>query len=360
MASMSDNYGVVSGKDCTFPAGVRVLVVDDDFTWLKIVEQMLTRCNYSATTCSRATAAINLLRERKCCFDLVLIDVQTPDMDGFKLLELAGLEMNLPVIMMSAYGRTSAIIRGIRHGACDYLVKPIHEENLKNIWQHVVRKKCNETKKQEIFSSLDKKDRNRSATSDLEHASAVNEDGSESDDEISASEKPIELWSVELHQKFVIAVNQLGIDKAVPKKILKLMNVPGLTRENVASHLQRFRLYFRRLSVPQQQMGMPFPFYGHVKHDPRLSLREISDPQTLAASRPIPLQTLTDLHAELLGRPVNDQKIILQGSRQGQKNALGDAGIAHQQPISLLWGHFLHIFPAIFLFCSVVWLIIEL
>lgn len=47
MASMSDNYGVVSGKDCTFPAGVRVLVVDDDFTWLKIVEQMLTRCNYS-------------------------------------------------------------------------------------------------------------------------------------------------------------------------------------------------------------------------------------------------------------------------------------------------------------------------
>lgn len=116
------------------------------------------------------------------------------------------------ISVMSAYGRTSAIIRGIRHGACDYLVKPIHEENLKNIWQHVVRKKCNETKKQEIFSSLDKKDRNRSATSDLEHASAVNEDGSESDDEISASEKPIELWSVELHQKFVIAVNQLGID----------------------------------------------------------------------------------------------------------------------------------------------------
>lgn len=46
MASLPDNYRVDSVKDCKFPAGVRVLVVDHDFTWLKIVEQMLTRCNY--------------------------------------------------------------------------------------------------------------------------------------------------------------------------------------------------------------------------------------------------------------------------------------------------------------------------
>ncbi len=38
--------------------------------------------------------------------------------------------------------------------------------------------------------------------------------------------------------QFVDAVNQLGVDKAVPKRILDLMNVAGLTRENVASHLQ--------------------------------------------------------------------------------------------------------------------------
>lgn len=46
MATLPDNCGVDSGKNCKFPAGVRVLVVDHDFTWLKIVEQMLTRCNY--------------------------------------------------------------------------------------------------------------------------------------------------------------------------------------------------------------------------------------------------------------------------------------------------------------------------
>lgn len=78
-------------------------------------------------------------------------------------------------------------------------------------------------------------------------------------------------------------------------------------------------------------------------------------------------QTLTNLHAEPLGRPAKnvvlletDQQFLLQGSRQGQKNALGDASVAHRQPPSLLWGHFLHIVPAIFLIFSLIYLIIEL
>lgn len=53
---------------------------------------------YSVTTCSRAVVALSMLRERKDGFDLVLSDVYMPDMDGFKLLERIGLEMDLPVI----------------------------------------------------------------------------------------------------------------------------------------------------------------------------------------------------------------------------------------------------------------------
>jgi two-component response regulator (ARR-B family) len=214
----------------------------------------------AVTTCSEATVALNLLREKKGCFDVVLSDVHMPDMDGFKLLELVGLEMDLPVIseyhiffpqkclkifltyfnmsiystVMSADGRTSAVMRGIRHGACDYLIKPIREEELKNIWQHVVRKKWNENKEHEHSGSLEENDRHKRGNDDTEYVSSGNEGsegilkaqkkrsnakdedevGLESDDP-SASKKPRVVWSVELHQQFVSAVNQLGLDSMI-------------------------------------------------------------------------------------------------------------------------------------------------
>lgn len=55
------------------------------------------------TLCSQATDALNCLREKKGYFDVVLSDVHMPDMDGFKLLEHIGLEMDLPVISEYIY-----------------------------------------------------------------------------------------------------------------------------------------------------------------------------------------------------------------------------------------------------------------
>ena len=45
-------------------------------------------------------------------------------------------------------------------------------------------------------------------------------------------------WTPELHRRFVQAVEQLGVDKAVPSRILELMEIHCLTRHNIASHLQ--------------------------------------------------------------------------------------------------------------------------
>ncbi|TQE11157.1 hypothetical protein C1H46_003163 [Malus baccata] len=132
-----------------FPIGMRVLAVDDDPICLKLLEALLRRCQYHVTTTSQAITALKLLRENKDKFDLVISDVHMPDMDGFKLLELVGLEMDLPVIMLSVNGDHKLVMKGITHGACDYLLKPVRIEQLKNIWQHVIRRK-----------KVDSKDRN--------------------------------------------------------------------------------------------------------------------------------------------------------------------------------------------------------
>ncbi|XP_031378677.1 transcription activator GLK1 isoform X2 [Punica granatum] len=54
-------------------------------------------------------------------------------------------------------------------------------------------------------------------------------------------------WTPELHRKFVQAVEQLGLDKAVPSKILEIMGMDCLTRHNIASHLQKYRSHRKHL-----------------------------------------------------------------------------------------------------------------
>ncbi|OVA16848.1 SANT/Myb domain [Macleaya cordata] len=309
--SMASSGEGVSGQ---FPAGLRVLVVDDDLTCLKILERMLHHCLYEVTTCSQAVVALSILREKKYMFDLVLSDVHMPDMDGFKLLEHIGLEMDLPVIMMSMDDKKEVVMKGVTHGACDYLIKPIRMEAIKNIWQHVVRKRRNELKELEQSGSVEDGERIRKPSDDADNASSANEgswknskkrkeeEDEEDRDDSSTLKKQRVVWSVELHQQFVAAVNQLSIDKAVPKKILELMNVPGLTRENVASHLQKYRLYLKRLSGgPQTGLNTPFMGTSDANFGPMSSFDGFNL-QSLTVPGQLPPQSLATLQAGGLAR----------------------------------------------------------
>ncbi|CAH2053515.1 unnamed protein product [Thlaspi arvense] len=319
-----------------FPSGLRVLVVDDDPTCLMILERMLRTCLYEVTKCNRAEMALSLLRKNKHGFDIVISDVHMPDMDGFKLLEHVGLEMDLPVIMMSADDSKSVVLKGVTHGAVDYLIKPVRMEALKNIWQHVVRKRRSEWSVPEHSGSIEEtgeRQQQRQRGDDAavsgrddaadDNSSSVNEgnnwrsgsrkrkdeegeeQGDDKDEDASNLKKPRVVWSVELHQQFVAAVNQLGVEKAVPKKILELMNVPGLTRENVASHLQKYRIYLRRLGgVSQHQGNLNNSFMtGQDASFGPLSTLNGFDLQALAVTGQLPAQSLAQLQAAGLGRP---------------------------------------------------------
>ncbi|XP_057500306.1 two-component response regulator ORR23-like [Actinidia eriantha] len=222
-----------------FPEGLRVLAVDDNVVCLKLIVTLLIKCRYKVTATTKPTEALEMLRKNKESYDLVITDVEMLDMDGFELLQIIGIEMDVPVIMISANDNMESVMKGVRHGALDYLVKPVRIEELKNIWQHVVRKKLLEQTTGKVTTDQNPMPLKRQRDKEEEKEE---ETKAQSDGELSGPKKHRLVWSKELHNKFVDALEQLGGgSKAVPKKILEVMNVPGLSRENVASHLQKFR-----------------------------------------------------------------------------------------------------------------------
>ncbi|KAK1376241.1 HTH myb-type domain-containing protein [Heracleum sosnowskyi] len=77
--------------------------------------------------------------------------------------------------------------------------------------------------------------------------SSSDPDSNGDQDDSHAHKKQRLIWTGEMHQKFLDAIAQIGHDRAFPKKIVEVMNVPGLTRENVASHLQKYRICLKKV-----------------------------------------------------------------------------------------------------------------
>ena len=110
--------------------------------------------------------------------------------------------------------------------------------------------------------------------------------------------KPRLVWTPELHMRFMNAVNHLGIKNAVPKTILQLMNVEGMTRENVASHLQKYRLYLKRLAGIPPSAPLPTDIMQRVHpfQYPGASTLGASAAMNAAAANPF-APTIEQMHA---------------------------------------------------------------
>ncbi|CAL5411517.1 unnamed protein product [Camellia sinensis] len=252
-----------SKVDANFPEGLRVLVVDDNVVCLKVVAALLNKCRYKGVTVTtKATEALKMLRKNKESYDIVITDVIMLDMNGFELLEIIGLEMDMPVIMMSANYDQELVMKGVTHGARDYLIKPVQLEEVKNIWQHVVRKNLFNTMKfgtmqagtnqnPPIPSSKRQREKSNEEEEEQEEQEQDDKTNTHTNEESSAQKKKKKkkkrvIWTAVLHNKFVNAVQLLGVEKAVPKKILQIMNEPMIPRSSVASHLYRYRNALRK------------------------------------------------------------------------------------------------------------------
>lgn len=107
----------------------KILIVDDDKDLHELVHLALTQEGYGVADCFNARDGLEKLRQEK--FDLALLDVMMPEMDGLQMLaELRGENKSLPVIIMTAVSTPETVTSALRDQACDFLAKPFAIEDL--------------------------------------------------------------------------------------------------------------------------------------------------------------------------------------------------------------------------------------
>ncbi|XP_027915883.1 two-component response regulator-like APRR2 isoform X1 [Vigna unguiculata] len=366
-----------------FPKGLKVLLLEGDSISAAEIRAKLEAMDYNVSTFCDENEALSAISSTPQNFHIAIVEVSSSSSQGgFKFLENA---KDLPIIMTSNNHCLNIMMKCIALGAVEFLSKPLSEDKLRNIWQHVVHKAfssgtsilCESLKpvKESLVTMLqlptdNEQDENKvsidideaarftdydhvlspgndkypaPSTPQLMHGTRLLDDGDCQDQTNCSTEKEsgehdgesksvettcgnlnaetestpqerksdmtlareeVDLvdaskgesiaslhtqkrkvlsnpdkntksanivgvvsdsceikprrkkmkvdWTPELHKKFVKAVEQLSIDQAIPSRILEIMKVEGLTRHNVASHLQKYRMH-RRQIFPKEE-----------------------------------------------------------------------------------------------------------
>ncbi len=106
-----------------------ILVVDDEEGNLLAMKKILEQEAYQVVTARQAAMALSLFRKQ--AFDLVLTDLRMPGVSGLELLRSIRKEnSSVPVVMLTAFGTVSDAVEAMKHGAVDFLTKPLRRETI--------------------------------------------------------------------------------------------------------------------------------------------------------------------------------------------------------------------------------------
>lgn len=136
----------------------KILIVEDDIHISKIIKMNLNIVSYETTEVYDGLAALELLKREK--FDLILLDVMIPKLDGFALMERIR-PYRIPVIFLTAKNSVYDKVDGLRLGADDYMVKPFEAIELLARIETVLRRYGKEERVmafQTLLIDLDKRE----------------------------------------------------------------------------------------------------------------------------------------------------------------------------------------------------------
>ncbi|KAM3244691.1 hypothetical protein ACQJBY_056168 [Aegilops geniculata] len=262
-----------------FPNGIRALLVDDNTTFVNSARTMLNLLHFKVATCKTPTAALQFLsKNQKDIIDVVLVDGHRASTCGFDLRAIVERDLHIPVIYYMSLedpiptGGDETLSRMVQEAT--YIInKPLDASELGSLWRVIAYRRLawnarkvnshNGHGKGKHASPSLVGDKGRSLSSFPPGSSA---DDGDDDNEIesrahfkvvrvhtgtkkqthdphgegsSKTHKHHIVWSPLLKERFKCAVEDMGIGH--PSKILEHMNVKGLKRHHVASHLQKYR-----------------------------------------------------------------------------------------------------------------------
>ena len=137
----------------------KLLLVEDDELASELISDFLVDCGFEVETVFTATDGVARIKHEG--YDLLILDINLPDFDGYEVLKNIKNRVSIPIIITSAYNDTKSKLLAFKYGASDYMVKPLDLEELEaRIWlqlgkhseiKTIEEKKVFEIKNDEIF-----------------------------------------------------------------------------------------------------------------------------------------------------------------------------------------------------------------
>jgi CheY-like chemotaxis protein len=105
-----------------------LLIVDDEKPLRHLLQLALEMAGHKVYTASDGQAALETLQNTP--IDLLLLDIQLPDIDGYTLCTMIRQASDVPIILISAFNRPNDLVQGLAYGADDFIAKPFQPREL--------------------------------------------------------------------------------------------------------------------------------------------------------------------------------------------------------------------------------------
>ncbi|MFS7947090.1 putative response regulator and transcription factor RR-A-type family [Helianthus anomalus] len=206
---------------------IKVMVIDHKKDYLASVRDFLECNSFEVTSVDQAGAALTILTTTKDKFDLLLIASDLSEVDAITFLRLTKNMDILSMVMCQGGADDNFLLKVLENGGFCVLNTPLTDEVIMDIRQDVIRARFHK------FKMTDHESENQTREQECESGQERRPSG------CAKKKKRVRVeWTEEIHSRFIKAIHELGEKKCHPKNILELMGVPGLTRLQVASHLQ--------------------------------------------------------------------------------------------------------------------------